>query len=142
MKDRLVHIDSLRIFFACSIFLYHYSNVFNVHIPIFEKYGNLGVQFFFIVSGYFISKNYKEKLLSKKIELRDFIKHRIVTLYPMYFVTNIIGMFIAIVDNTILSGEVANRTVNLYTIICTFMMSTIGLAAKNVTILGGVDVVC
>jgi len=85
-------LTSLRFFFAFCVFLSHlsylkgderYKGIFN---SIFSE-GFLGVSFFFILSGFILALNYREKFINKTITLKKFYLARFARIYPLYFVT-------------------------------------------------------
>lgn len=101
-KSRLYQIDLLRFIAAFSVMLYHYTfrgyygseNFTTINFPFLEnftKYGYLGVDLFFIISGFVITLSISN---SNAIE---FIKSRIIRLYPSYWIcvilTTIITLF-------------------------------------------------
>lgn len=49
-----------------------------------------GKQLFFMLSGFVISGGYRDRLLYKRLEFGDFIRKRLVKLYPMYLITDVI----------------------------------------------------
>ena len=59
---------------------YHY-------LSLFYNYGNRGVDFFFIISGYVFAYVY---LINKKIYFKNFFINRLARLYPLHFLTLII----------------------------------------------------
>ncbi|SDQ35320.1 Peptidoglycan/LPS O-acetylase OafA/YrhL, contains acyltransferase and SGNH-hydrolase domains [Chryseobacterium soldanellicola] len=85
-------LTSLRFFFAFCVFLSHlsylkddgrYKGIFNA---VFSE-GFLGVSFFFILSGFILALNYREKFISKKITFKKFYIARFARIYPLYFIT-------------------------------------------------------
>lgn len=85
-------LTSLRFFFAFCVFLSHlsylktdkrYEDIFN---NVFSE-GFLGVSFFFILSGFILSLNYREKFKNKAITLKKFYIARFARIYPLYFLT-------------------------------------------------------
>jgi peptidoglycan/LPS O-acetylase OafA/YrhL len=85
-------LTSLRFFFAFCVFLSHLSYLKDDvrYKGIFENIfseGFLGVSFFFILSGFILALNYREKFISKKITLRKFYVARFARIYPLYFIT-------------------------------------------------------
>lgn len=84
-------LTSLRMFFALFVFLSHlaflketnYVNIFN---SIFDE-GFLGVSFFFILSGFILAYNYKEKFLIGNISKREFYISRLARIYPVHIAT-------------------------------------------------------
>jgi peptidoglycan/LPS O-acetylase OafA/YrhL len=88
-KSRLYHLDLIRFFAALYVVLYHYGyrgyakDNFSIlrfpELESFSKYGYLGVDLFFIISGFVI-------LLSvRKSSFMDFMISRITRLYPAYW---------------------------------------------------------
>ena len=68
-----------------------------------KKYGYLGVEFFFILSGYGIATGYKNKLLNSHITFKDYLLKRIKKLYPI-MIFSIILTFIGIIIYRMLTG--------------------------------------
>lgn len=90
-----IHIEALRGFCAVMVLVYHsiiYSNVldsgFNFRKTIipYAPDGHLMVLIFFMLSGYVIGLNH----INKKFIISDYLKRRIVRLYPVYIVAIII----------------------------------------------------
>jgi peptidoglycan/LPS O-acetylase OafA/YrhL len=86
---RLYEIDLLRIFAACSVVLYHYlfAGYYKVVSPLgFEepgllaRYGYLGVDLFFMISGFVVLLSAWDRTP------RSFLVSRVVRLYPAYWV--------------------------------------------------------
>ena len=73
------HIQTLRAFSVISVFLYHTNlNVFS--------YGYLGVDIFFLISGYVISKRiFEDYEITKKIDLYNFYLKRVKRIIPNLF---------------------------------------------------------
>ena len=89
-SNRIYQLDLFRFIAAISVVLYHYlfrgyaaddfSRLNFSEIGSFFKYGYLGVDLFFIISGFVISLSIKRKSLSK------FVISRISRLYPIYWI--------------------------------------------------------
>lgn len=73
-------LTSLRFFFAICVFLSHYSINGNV---LFTE-GYIGVEFFFILSGFILTYNYKQRLINKQITNREFYIARFARIYPLH----------------------------------------------------------
>jgi peptidoglycan/LPS O-acetylase OafA/YrhL len=91
-------LTSFRFFFALVVFLSHLS-LTNSHNPLFEhlykavfQEGYLGVSFFFILSGFVLALNYKNKFLEHEISSRDFWIARIARIYPLHAVTLLVSI--------------------------------------------------
>jgi peptidoglycan/LPS O-acetylase OafA/YrhL len=88
-KDRVYQIDLLRFLAALSVVLYHYffrgymadnlSDLRFEEVGSYFKYGYLGVDMFFIISGFVITLSIKNRSLT------DFCISRISRLYPSYW---------------------------------------------------------
>jgi|WetSurMetagenome_2_1015567.scaffolds.fasta_scaffold23510_2 peptidoglycan/LPS O-acetylase OafA/YrhL len=84
-------LTSLRFIFALMVFVYHFCYI-NIHDStlhalyshIFSE-GYIGVSFFFILSGFVLALNYKDKLTDGRITTREFFIARFARIYPMYF---------------------------------------------------------
>jgi peptidoglycan/LPS O-acetylase OafA/YrhL len=89
MFKRLVFLDWLRFFCACSVMLYHYtiiSDAGNKHsafsfvmLDKFFRYGYLGVDVFFVISGFVIFRSCQGRCVG------DFIKGRFIRIFPAYW---------------------------------------------------------
>jgi len=91
-------LTSLRFIFALMVFSHHLvfiqsDNLFikNIYDLIFLE-GHLGVSFFFILSGFVLALNYKEKLISNKISYKDFWIARIARIYPLHLLSLLISL--------------------------------------------------
>ena len=86
-QRRLLELDSLRGLAALSVVLYHYSFMYGKfygrdHQPFFSwSRGNLGVYFFFIISGFVILMT-----VSRAKSILDFAVSRVSRIYPAYWV--------------------------------------------------------
>lgn len=92
-------LTSLRMFFALFVFLSHlaflkndthYANIFN---SIFDE-GFLGVSFFFILSGFILSYNYKEKFFRGNFSKKEFYISRLARVYPVHLATTAIVLLL------------------------------------------------
>ena len=82
-KGRLLEIDSLRGIAALSVLFFH----FNLWHTSFLKYGCLGVDLFFMISGFVIFMS-----ISKTANLKDFWFARFNRLFPAYWLSLIIAV--------------------------------------------------
>jgi peptidoglycan/LPS O-acetylase OafA/YrhL len=94
-------LTSLRFFFALCVFLSHY--IINEKELFYEGY--IGVEFFFILSGFIISYNYKQKFIDKKITRKEFIVARVARIYPLHIITFLFVLFL-MVRGTFTSGTI------------------------------------
>lgn len=97
-------LTSLRFFFAFIVFLSHLEWVPTVDKNFTAFYDNvlhegfLGVSFFFILSGFILALNYKEKILEKKISFKEFWIARIARIYPLHLLTLLYSLPIFFTD--------------------------------------------
>lgn len=99
-KNRIYQIDLFRFLAALSVVFYHYlfrgymaDNMSNLHfyeIGSYFKYGYLGVDMFFIISGFVITLSIKTR------SLKDFCISRISRLYPSYWLSIILTSIVII----------------------------------------------
>ena len=86
-NKRITELDALRGFAAACVVIYHFTHRYNdmfqhsFHVPHWLHYGNLGVQLFFIISGFVIFLT-----LNRTQKATDFIVSRLSRLYPAYWV--------------------------------------------------------
>ncbi|MCU4542684.1 acyltransferase [Acinetobacter bereziniae] len=98
-------LTSLRIFFALFVFLSHLSFLKNdeqyakLFYSIFNE-GFLGVSFFFILSGFILAYNYKEKFLLGKISKKTFYVSRLARIYPIHFFTMLVALILGLISSS------------------------------------------
>jgi peptidoglycan/LPS O-acetylase OafA/YrhL len=97
------NLDGLRFISFFVVFLYHgYLSIFSylkdsqpktfAVIEFFSKHGNLGVNFFFVLSGFLITYLLiKEKEFTGRIHIPNFYVRRILRIWPLYYCCIIIG---------------------------------------------------
>lgn len=98
-------LTSLRMFFALFVFLSHLSFLKNddVYVKFFNAIfyeGFLGVSFFFILSGFILAYNYKDKFLKEVISKKTFYVSRVARIYPMHFVTMLFALILALISSS------------------------------------------
>lgn len=126
-KARVNEIDLLRFFAALMVVLFHYSfrgyaadGYSPMPYPLlapFAKYGYLGVELFFMVSGFVIL------MTAASGSLRKFVVSRIVRLYPAFWVS-VTVTFVAIMA---FGGELFNATFSQYFINMTMLNGFVGV---------------
>lgn len=83
------NIDSLRAIAILSVMAHHINAYAKFNIPFFGEFGGLiGVQLFFLISGYLIIKS------AESSSIKTFITHRIFRIFPAYLFT-ILSLLIA-----------------------------------------------
>lgn len=81
MKIYFPLLDGLRFFAAFWVMNFHYLFVFTLSSDLdWYRYGNLGVQLFFIISGFVIIQSTKGKTLG------EFAKSRFIRLFPLFWI--------------------------------------------------------
>lgn len=95
-------LTSLRFFFALMVFLSHINflnekngNLVKLYDAVFQE-GFLGVSFFFILSGFVLALNYKNKVTDKKISYKDFFIARVARIYPLHLFTLFLAVPLAL----------------------------------------------
>ncbi|EGR1141529.1 acyltransferase family protein [Vibrio parahaemolyticus] len=97
--NKIVTLDYLRFFAALSVVFYHYlfrgiiDGELSVYVVDFTKYGYLGVQLFFMISGFVIYKSLERSSVYR------FCKGRFLRLYPTYWLCLILTIIVSGVLN-------------------------------------------
>lgn len=107
-KIHFPNLDALRFFAFLSVFISHCAVFISFNAEWFSPikklfliHGDLGVNFFFVLSGFLISfLLLTENKESGKISLKHFYLRRILRIWPLYFITLFLGFFI--LTNTLL----------------------------------------
>tara|TARA_B110000977_G_scaffold200543_1_gene291485 strand:+ start:682 stop:2643 length:1962 start_codon:yes stop_codon:yes gene_type:complete len=90
-REYIPHIDGLRTLAVLSVFLFH------LDVPGIEG-GYLGVDVFFVISGYLITQIIKEASEQRRLSFTNFYARRIRRLFPALFVvmvmSTIVGVFV------------------------------------------------
>ena len=116
---------------AWGIVLLHYNTFFakadgsglplqSILFP-FYRYGNLGVEFFFIVSGFLMMNAYKDNL--DKYNFFSFMGRRLRKLIPLAWFGTAWALFNKIFSCCILGSDMSkiSTPINTYTVICNFL---------------------
>lgn len=95
-KPYFPNLDGLRFFAFLIVFISH-ATLFIWQGPSFLAQGDLGVSFFFVLSGFLITYLLlsEKRLLHGKIKIINFYGRRILRIWPVYFITLIAGILIA-----------------------------------------------
>lgn len=80
-------LTSLRLIFALLVFAAHCYTIDSHFAHFLYKEGYVGVEFFFVLSGFVIAYNYQEKFEQKSITKRDFWIARFARVYPLHWAT-------------------------------------------------------
>src|SRR5262245_60033816 len=87
-EKRYEVLDGLRGWAAISVMLMQYSE--NTANPLFKN-ADIAVDLFFILSGFVLMHSYRKKLLLG-LSAREYIRKRIIRLYPMFAISMAIGI--------------------------------------------------
>src|ERR1700729_190348 len=91
-KRTLHTFDALRGLAAMAVVLFHYNKLF---VPFVNSNGGLAVDLFFMMSGVVLARNYEARFRAG-MSSRQFMKIRLIRLYPLYLVGLAIGALAAI----------------------------------------------
>lgn len=105
-KSRFNSLTGLRGLCIFIIVLYHTLNLENINFTVgltfIKQYGGyLGNYLFFMVSGFLIAYNYQERIRNREIDFKMFFLKRLIKLYPLYLITNLLALLITIQKNGI-----------------------------------------
>ncbi len=93
-----VHLDHLRGLAILAVLLHHLSAFAKVHVPYLGSYGGLlGVQLFFVLSGYLIVQS------ASRHTLGAYAWHRVLRIFPAYWVAY---LFVGFIGNRLSWAEV------------------------------------
>lgn len=91
--ERLNALTGLRSFAAVNIILFHFSNPlwFGILAPVVNA-GYASVSFFILLSGFVLAYNYSSRARNGELDRNRFWKARLTRLYPIYFLSLILGL--------------------------------------------------
>lgn len=95
--ERFAALDGLRAVFSAGIVIYHVNTMFDsafssLLTPVYTYGGYFGNYFLFILSGLLTAWHYKERLAKGEMKSSAFLKQRLIRLYPIYFLSNLVIM--------------------------------------------------
>jgi peptidoglycan/LPS O-acetylase OafA/YrhL len=94
--DKFLIMDGLRGVAAAFVFTRHTSALWSV--TFFQSY--LAVDLFFVLSGFVIGNAYAEKLLQGRLSILEFMKIRLVRLYPVYLLATFVSLVAAVCEHS------------------------------------------
>ena len=86
------------------IFLHHTIN--------YNGGGSLGVEFFFILSGFVMTIGYKDRILNESFSYIDFVKKRAVKYYPLHWLCLLLALFLKAYRGEFTSGSIVPLIIN------------------------------
>src|SRR5215203_4532966 len=96
MKVEIPQLTFTRFLAAISIVLFHYAAlIFPFNIPelhYFISHANLGVSYFFVLSGFILSFVYDAEFFSKPGALKKFFIARFARIYPVYLIALLLSI--------------------------------------------------
>lgn len=123
MKTRNYTIDFFRMIFIIIICIYHFQDIINVK---FVQSGFLCVEFFFILSGFYLYKSFKK---NKECDNLQYTIKKVKRMYPHYIFSLFVLMFLVILN------EIVKNKFNLADAIYTFFSESLML--QNIGIFKG-----
>lgn len=117
------NLDGLRFLCFLSVFMFHsfhteYAAISDSSIYRFIKFdlfgnGNIGVNFFFVLSGFLITYLLiEEKKLNGQIDLKKFWIRRMLRIWPLFYFCVLFGFYVFPILKTMF-GQVPNETANI-----------------------------
>lgn len=111
VKKRFDELDGLKIFFALGVVLFHYWSDEGAHkvsnCPKLSEfvyiYGWLGVEFFFILSGFLMEHTYRK--IIDGLSFPQFMGRRLKSLYVPYLCTQFLGIMVIFTDYILCQGR-------------------------------------
>ncbi len=93
-NNRYIFLDGIRGFAALVVLTRHTTELWGINF--FRNY--LAVDLFFILSGFVIGHAYEDKLAKNSLTVKNFIKIRLIRLYPIYFSSLLICLILTITN--------------------------------------------
>ena len=87
MPQNLKQITSVRFFAAMWVVAYHFWPSLNPILPALVSRGYLGVELFFVLSGFILSHVYLESFGERRFRYPDFLWARLSRIYPVHLAT-------------------------------------------------------
>ena len=103
-QSRFSILDGMRFIAALAVAIFHFTLFAGVPLL---QHGYLGVDFFFVLSGFVISFAYSDKF-AKGGSLKDFLLKRFIRLYPMIIFGSVLGIFLSVFEATSLADFVSS----------------------------------
>ncbi|MCQ2595175.1 MAG: acyltransferase [Treponemataceae bacterium] len=146
VKKRFDELDGLKIFFALGVVLHHYftweggwkaENCPKLSTFIYV-YGWLGVEFFFILSGFLMEHTYRK--IIDALSFPQFMGRRLKSLYAPYLCAECVGILIIFIDLFLCQGQFLFHNgwrINIENIVRSFSMTALGWNVGTPVFMGG-----
>ena len=87
---RFNNIEFLRVIFTFAIIIFHIFGIIDpkVNVFLYCRHSRIIVEFFFIISGFFLYSSY-----TKNVPIKTFIIKRLIRLYPILFISVVFVAF-------------------------------------------------
>lgn len=102
LPPRFPALEGLRVLLILVIVYFHGYPLFGSPEPgtvelYFRSYGGvLGNQGFFFLSGFLMAHRYRDRIRRGELELPAFLQRRLLAIYPLYFITVWVGVFLSL----------------------------------------------
>lgn len=145
VKKRFDELDGLKIFFALGVVLYHYwmgeggekvANCPKLSAFVYV-YGWLGVEFFFILSGFLMEHTYRK--IIDGLSFPQFMGRRLKSLYVPYLCAICAGIFVSFIDYILCQGKTLfwfGQQITVSTIFRCFSITAHGWVDESTVLLG------
>lgn len=131
MKHRFTTLDSFRGLFAFVVAVYHYKSAGPIgSLPLIQK-GPHFVDFFFVLSGFIIYHNYSD--LTKGAAQANFIKNRLLRLYPLHFFMLIVFLLMECTKFILYNYGIFKSPVFEKNNVTSFVVNVLFLQSFNIT---------
>lgn len=87
-KHRYAYLDGLRGAAAIIVMVFHADTLWGLSLA----HGHLAVDIFFLMSGFVIASAYDARLASGDMSVLDFLKVRLIRLYPVYLISFVVSL--------------------------------------------------
>lgn len=104
-RQHLIGLDGFRGVAAILVAVLHISQ--EGKIEILQNNFNMAVDFFFLLSGFVIGISYESKLIDRRVTFSEFVKVRIIRLYPMIFIAALMGIAARVLEARFSLGSIA-----------------------------------
>lgn len=141
MKERLYSVDGLKVMFSLLIFAHHYwggctnygqygSVPFESIVGSIYYNGALGVEFFFIASGFMIAYNYNDKI--REMSCRQFVVKRMSKLVPMAIISTLLGFVLSVLNYKLMYNlSIVDKPISFFNLVLSLLLINNGWFVKS-----------